>query len=93
MEWISSVSGQEELHVLVCVVVGGEGSGLNVLPPELPSSNSVDPEDLSVDGFKLVPLIVKPVGVNRVLGASTQNGFIEEGIRAAIPLLLSLPLF
>lgn len=62
-----------------------EGSGLDVCSPEFPGGDSVGTEDVSVNLFEFVPLVVKSPRVEEVAGASSENIGVEKGV--TVPLL------
>ncbi len=92
MEWASSVCGEEVLHVLPHASPMGGGSGLDVGLPEFPGFDSIGTEDVLVDLFEFIPLVVKPSWVEGVICSDV--GFrVEEWVTVpSLSLSSSLPL-
>ncbi len=89
VEWSSSVHVQEVLHVLPGSGMVPEGSGLDVCSPEFPGGDSVGTEDVSVNLFEFIPLVVESPRVEEVAGASSENIGVEEGVTVPSLELLS----
>ncbi len=74
------VDGEEVLHVLPCTRVLPGSSGFNVGAPEFPGSDSMGTEDVLVDLFEFVPLIVEPSGIEGIGGAPSRDRWVDEGV-------------
>ncbi len=80
MERCSPGGGEVVLHVLARPCMLPASSGLDVCSVDLPCLDPFRAEDVPVDLFELVPLVIGPVRVKRVCRAAVieaRNGFLD----------------
>ncbi len=92
MEGRSPIDCEVVLHVLACSCMVPAGPGLDVCSSELPCFDLLRTEDVSVNLFKCVPLVVGPFPVEgvRVLAMiEARNGFLDPSTSGVVSSLSS----
>ncbi len=96
MEGRSPVGREVVFHVLACSCMVPAGSGLDVGSSKLPRLDSFRTEDVSVDLFECVPLVVGPLpveGVRELAMIEARKGFLDPSASGVISSLsLSAPI-